>query len=140
MNFQETGTDGADGGGDGMPDNPFADGDASNGRMAGETSSWMDRFRNRNPNPPIDEVGSFDDIKTKYDKYGLRGLQKLGGVDDTEAWVDLLKFAIGATMAYTDTEEISVTDSSDEDDGETSPNGVERAGQVPSIDEMEGGP
>jgi hypothetical protein len=138
MRFRDAGQNGeADVEDDGMPDNPFADGPAQNDTVGQRPSTWTDRFRSRTPNPPIDEVGSFDDIRTKYDKYGLRGLQKLAGVDDTEAWVDLLKFVIGGTMHLTGAEETDVTGGSDDGD-ET--DGVQRAGQVPSIDELEDGP
>lgn len=58
-------------------------------------SKIIRRLRNTHPNPPIEEVGSFGDLKLHWDKYGLRGMQKLGGIDDTEAWVDITKFLVG---------------------------------------------
>lgn len=59
---------------------------------------WYRAVRNTSPNPPIDEVGSLQDIRDNWESYGLRGLQKLGGVDDAEAWVDLTKFLVGAII------------------------------------------
>ena len=61
--------------------------------------SWItDALRNTSPNPPLERVGDLRDIRTKWDRYGLRGLQKLGGVDDAEAWIDITKFALGAAL------------------------------------------
>lgn len=54
--------------------------------------------RSTEPNPPLDQVGGFDDVRDHWQQYGMRGLQKAANVDDSEAWVDLLKFAIGMTL------------------------------------------
>lgn len=65
-----------------------------------EKPVWYRALRSTSPNPPIEDVGAFRDLQQNWGSYGLRGLQKLGGVDDTEAWVDLAKFAVGAVMAF----------------------------------------
>lgn len=64
----------------------------------GQEPFWYRALRNTSPNPPIESVGSLRDIRENWESYGLRGLQKLGGVDDAEAWVDLVKFALGAAL------------------------------------------
>lgn len=59
---------------------------------------YLEAARNTSPNPPIQQVGSFRDLRDNWERFGVRGLQKLGGVDDAEAWVDLTKFVVGFAL------------------------------------------
>lgn len=68
---------------------------------AGGKPIWVRAFRNTSPNPPIEAVGGLQDIREHWEAYGLRGIQKLGNVDDAEAWIDLTKFVIGACLELT---------------------------------------
>jgi hypothetical protein len=93
--------------------------------IEGEASSepsepWYWRsLRSTEPNPPLSEVGDLRDIRSNWQAYGMRGVQKLGNIDDAEAWVDLLKFVIGLTVESLG----GLTEGNAEPDGEDDPLG-----------------
>jgi len=67
------------------------------------SQSWdlMNALQNTTPNPPIETVGDLRDLRENWPAYGLRGLEKLAGVDDTWAIVDLMKGVIGVSLEIT---------------------------------------
>ncbi len=57
-----------------------------------------EKLRRTHPNPPVEEVGSLDDIREHYQGYLLRGIEKIAGAEDSEAWVDLVKGVLGVAL------------------------------------------
>lgn len=66
---------------------------------------FMEALRSKHPNPSLSEVEQWDDVADNWREYGMRGLQKAMGVDDAEAWIDLMKAGIGAVMAQQEQQE-----------------------------------
>lgn len=99
-------SDAPDSDGDSLPDSPFEPVDGGGGDpVAGDTGGGrglLGRLKNTEPNRSLDDVGDLDTIRNDYGSYGLRGLEKFAGADDAWAGVDLLKFAVGATLNIAD--------------------------------------
>lgn len=94
----------------------------------GERPFWLRALRSQNPNPPIEHVGGLRDIREHWEAYGIRGIQKIGGVDDAEAWIDLVKFAIGA---FLEASEGRANDEAGEARGERSGQSDANSGALP---------
>ena len=89
-------------------------------------SAWyIEGLKNTDPNPPIESVRGLQDIRRHWQSYGIRGLEKWAGVDDAAAYIDLMKFMIGAILEVSDKR--SSTNESDERDSNTTDSGVELA-------------
>lgn len=76
------------------------------GMEPGESRApWWERAaRSTSPNPPLSEVGGFDDLQENATRYLARGLQKASGIDDAEAWVDMTKGILGLGLRRADAE------------------------------------
>lgn len=76
---------------------------------------WVRAARSTRPNPPLDEVGGFEDIRDNWSAYLTRGVQKGAGVDDAEAWVDVLKGVLGLALERADASEQAPEEAEGED-------------------------
>ena len=90
-------------------------------------SKWyLEGLKNTDPNPPIESVRGLEDIRQHWQSYGIRGLEKWANVDDAAAYVDLMKFMIGAILEVSDNRSSTSSDEN-ERDSNTTDSGVELA-------------
>ena len=95
------------GGGEGWTDDLEGGGSAS--------KSPFDALRNSEPHTPIDEVEGFRVNPEYASKYTSRGLQKIVGATETEAWVDLVMGGVCYTL------QLFEDPTSGQSDGESNP-------------------
>jgi hypothetical protein len=61
-------------------------------------SSWVDALRSTEPNKPLSQYDGMTELSDNWDARLLRGVEKIGGYEASEAWVDLLLGAVGAAL------------------------------------------
>lgn len=108
---------------------------AAEGFGAPEKPAWYRALRSSSPNRPIHEIDGIADTLEHWDKYGVRSLEKMAGMDDTEAWVDGLRFVLGGALWAA-----GVLDGPEASGGKEPPT-VGRETDIPAADEpLDNGP
>ena len=65
-------------------------------------SSWVDALRSTEPDKPLSQYDGITELSDNWDARLLRGIEKIGGYEASEAWVDLLLGGIGAALETMD--------------------------------------
>lgn len=126
MNFQETGTDGADAGGDGMPDNPFTDTPNADTGGTQPASSPIDRlFDGSAPGPATQELEA-DYGMSKHQAVLGRGIMRTATGDGIPPIFEIL-FGGGMWFLSIKRSESSVISSGDGGDDSDEMNGLPSA-------------
>jgi hypothetical protein len=60
--------------------------------------SWMDALRSTEPHKDLAQYDGIQDLGEQWDARLMRGIEKVGGYEGNEAWVDLLLGGIGAAL------------------------------------------
>jgi len=61
-------------------------------------SSWVDALRSTEPDKPLSQYDGISELSDNWDARILRGIEKIGGYEASEAWVDLLLGGVGAAL------------------------------------------
>lgn len=70
----------------------------SSGFSGPDTGSWVGALRSTEPDKPLSQYDGISELSDNWDARLLRGIEKIGGYEASEAWVDLLLGGIGAAL------------------------------------------
>jgi len=74
----------------------------SSGFSGPDTGSWVGALRSTEPDKPLSQYDGIRELSDNWDARLLRGIEKIGGYEASEAWVDLLLGGIGAALETMD--------------------------------------